>query len=216
MTGPVRPAALALLLAGPLAAQDGGAIMDRAASTYRSLASFSADFRQVIDDSMLGSFRSRGTLVQAGESRLAMRFTEPSGEAIVLDGTYAWVYLPTTQPGEVLRFDLRRFPSGLNLLGLILDRPRERYRISYLRTEPVGGREADVLQLVPTDPAVPFRQATVWLDREDNLPRQIAVLEPMRSGTRTVSLYNVRTNIRLTDATFRFAVPAGVRVIDQM
>ena len=209
-------AALLAAAAGQTAAQDGPAIMDRAARTYRALRSFSADFRQVIEDSMLGTFRSRGTLVQSGPSRLSMRFSEPAGEAIVLDGRFAWVYTPSTTPGQVLKFTIQGSPAyGLDLLSLLLDRPAERYRISWLREEQLGGRVMDVLSMEPTDPAVPFKQATVWLDQVDYLPRQVQVREPMRSGTRTVTFYSLRSNQRVSDRTFAFTVPPGVRVVEQ-
>ena len=214
-----RVVLIAALLSGVAAragAQNGAAVMNRAAGAYLALNSFSADFQQVIHDSMLGTYQSRGTLVQAGVSKLAMRFTDPAGEAIVLDGEYAWVYTPSTTPGQVLRFALKGTPAyGLNLLALLLDRPAERYRITYLRTEQLDGRPADVVLLDPTDPAVPFTQATVWLDQADALPRQVAVKEPVRDGLRVVALNNVRTNVRVTAGTFTFTVPAGVQVVDQ-
>ena len=80
-------AGLALLaVAPPAPAQDAAAIVGRSSRVYRSLASMRADFVQVIDNPMIDSAESRGTLVQAGQSKLAMRFTDPPGEAIVIDG----------------------------------------------------------------------------------------------------------------------------------
>ena len=79
----------ALALPGVLAAQDapGVATLERAARTYRGLTSLAADFRQVIDDPMIGLLESEGRVIQAGNDRLAMRFTDPAGEAIIT----AWV-----------------------------------------------------------------------------------------------------------------------------
>src|SRR5262245_45257021 len=65
---------------------DPKALIERSAKGYQSISSFRAGFRQVIADSMIGTFESKGKLVQAGESKLAMRFTDPAGEAIVMDG----------------------------------------------------------------------------------------------------------------------------------
>ncbi|HYC32886.1 MAG TPA: outer membrane lipoprotein carrier protein LolA, partial [Gemmatimonadales bacterium] len=98
--------ALVALLAAPAAlpAQgDAGAIVGRSSRVYRSLSSLKADFVQVIDNPMIDSAESRGTLIQAGDARLAMRFTDPPGEAIVIDGEHVWVYTPSTVPGQVLR-----------------------------------------------------------------------------------------------------------------
>ena len=120
---------LAALAAAPagVAAQDAGATIGRSSQIYRSLTSLSADFVQVINNPMIDSATSKGTLVQAGQDKLAMRFTDPPGEAIVIDGDYVWVYTPSTTPGQVVRM---RVPSGgpvygYNVLAWLLDRPAE-------------------------------------------------------------------------------------------
>jgi outer membrane lipoprotein carrier protein len=208
--------ALSLLTASPASAQDAQAIIGRAARVYRSLASLRADFVQVIDNPMIDSAESKGTLVQAGSAKLAMRFSDPPGEAIVIDGEHVWVYTPSTVPGQVVRLSV---PSGgpvygYNLLAWLLDRPSERYRPSYLRTERVGGRTTDVIQLIPAVPNLPFTKAVIWLDRDDALPRRLEIHEES-GATRTLSLTRIRVNESLPQRTFSFKVPGGVRVVDQ-
>jgi outer membrane lipoprotein-sorting protein len=215
--------ALLFLLAAPCAmaprsanAQDAQAIVGRSSTVYRSLASLSADFVQVIDNPMIDSAESRGTLIQAGPSRFSMRFTDPPGEAVVIDGRYVWVYTPSTVPDQVLRLAV---PSGgpvygYNLLAWLLDRPAERYTANYLRQEKVGNRALDVVELIPAVPDLPFDRAVLWLDREDALPRRLEITE--KSGAlRTLALSNLRVNRRVPDSTFKFQVPSGVRVVDQ-
>jgi outer membrane lipoprotein-sorting protein len=197
-------------------AQDARSIVGRSSTVYRSLASLSADFVQVIDNPMIDSAESRGSLIQAGPSRLSMRFTEPPGEAVVIDGRHVWVYTPSTVPDQVLRLAV---PSGgpvygYNLLAWLLDRPAERYTANYLRQEKVGNRTLDVVELIPAVPDLPFERAVLWLDREDALPRRLEITE--RSGAlRTLALSNLRVNRRVPDSTFKFQVPSGVRVVDQ-
>ncbi len=206
------------LLAGPssTSGQDAQAIIGRAARVYRSLNSLRADFIQVIDNPMIDSAESKGTLVQAGPAKLAMRFSEPPGEAIVIDGKHVWVYTPSTVPGQVIRL---KAPSGgpvygYNLLAWLLDRPAERYQPSYLRSERIGGRTADVIQLIPAVPDLPFTKAIVWVDREDALPRRLEI-EEHSGATRTLTLRNLRVNQSIPAQTFDFKVPSGVRVVDQ-
>jgi outer membrane lipoprotein-sorting protein len=206
----------ALTAAAPVRAQDAQAIVGRASRVYRSLASLKADFVQVIDNPMIDSAESRGTLTQAGSAKLAMRFTDPPGEAVVIDGEHVWVYTPSTVPDQVLRM---RLPSGgpvygYNILAWLLDRPADRYDASYVRRDTLGGRDVDVVQLVPAVPDLPFERAVVWLDRGDALPRRLEILEPS-GATRTLTLSKMRTNERVTDRTFRFDVPKGARVVDQ-
>jgi len=204
------------LAPGALHAQDAAAIIGRSSRVYRSLSSLKADFVQVIDNPMIDSAESRGTLVQAGEDKLAMRFTDPPGEAIVIDGQHVWVYTPSTTPGQVIRMGV---PSGgpaygYNMLAWLLDRPAERYTASFLRADRVDGRTVDVIQLVPAVPDLPFDRAVLSLDRGDALPRRLEITEH-GGATRTLTLSKVRTNQEVPKGTFAFQVPSGVRVVDQ-
>ena len=207
---------LALVTAAPLQAQDADAIIGRAAKVYRSLGSLQANFVQVIDNPMIDSAESTGTLVQAGPVKLAMRFTDPAGEAIVIDGRHVWVYTPSTVPGQVVRLAV---PSGgpvygYNLLAWLLDRPSERYKASYLRSERLNGRTTDVIELTPAVPDLPFEKAVIWLDRENALPRRLEIHE-QSGATRTLDLSQIRVNEQVPERTFTFKVPNGVRVVDQ-
>ena len=211
--------ALSLLLspaAAPLSAQqDARSIVSRAAFAYRSLSSLRADFDQLIENQMIGNAASKGVLEQAGQARLSMRFNDPPGEAIVIDGKWVWVYTPSTTPGQVLRIPV---PSGgpvygYNLLAWLMDRPTERYNSTYVRADRLDNRPMDVVEMVPTVPDMPFGRATVWLDRGDGLPRRMEI-EELSGQRRTLTLHNVRVNQPVSNKTFTFEVPAGVKVVD--
>jgi outer membrane lipoprotein-sorting protein len=210
------PPAISAVPTQSIHAQDAQSIVGRSSTVYRSLASLSADFVQIIDNPMIDSVESRGTLIQAGPSKLSMRFTDPPGEAVVIDGEHVWVYTPSTVPDQVLRLAV---PSGgpvygYNLLAWLLDRPAERYTAKYLRQEKLGSRTMDVVELIPAVPDLPFDRAVLWLDREDALPRRLEITE--KSGAlRTLALSKLRVNRKVPDSTFKFQVPSGVRVVDQ-
>jgi outer membrane lipoprotein carrier protein len=190
-------------------------VVDRAAVAYAGLSSLRADFEQRIEDSLIGTFDSRGALVQAGQNRLAMRFSDPEGDAIIIDGRQVWVYTPSTAPGQVIRMPLPEGPVyGFNVLSWILDKPAERYRMRYVRADRVGGRPVDVVELIPLAAELPFSRALVWLDREDHLPRRLEISE-RRGGTRTITLSRIRTNETVPAGAFSFAVPRNVRIVDQ-
>lgn len=206
---------LVVTVAAPLQAQSADSIIRRTSTIYRQLHSLTADFDQVISNEMIGTFKSRGALAQSGPSRLSMRFTDPAGEAIVIDGTSIWIYTPSTTPGQVLRAPLVRAAGyGVNLLGWLLDRPTERYTVSYLRADTVAGTAVDVLRLAPAVDGLPFTSATLWLARSDGLPRRLEVSEPS-GNRRTLTLSKLRTNLTLPADTFTFTPPTGVKVIDQ-
>lgn len=194
---------------------DAAAIITRSARTYKALTALQADFRQRIEDPFLGASDAKGILSQAGTNRFAMRFTDPANEAIIIDGSKVWVYLPSSMPGQVLRYPMPSGPVyGYNLLAWFLERPLERYRVSYLKTENVNGRKADVLLLESVAADLPFRRATVWFDRDDALPRRLEIQERSDSK-RIVELSRLRPNVTIPASVFIFTPPNGVKVVDQ-
>lgn len=209
-------ATAALLVATSGAAQqDGVTIATRASQTYRGLTSIRASFEQVIEDRMLGPQRSRGELAQSGNAFLAMRFSEPKGDAIVLDGAHAWLYTPSTTPGQVIRSAIPRDPVyGPNVLARILDKPTERYAITLLRTEVLDGASVQVLQFLPNTADPLFRRAVIWFDRESLLPRRLE-LDEMTGVRRILTLSRIQVNAPVPRREFTFAIPPGVRVVDR-
>jgi outer membrane lipoprotein carrier protein len=202
-------------LAPQASAQDAAAIVGRSARAYAATSSLRADFVQRIEDSMIGTYDSRGALLQQGENKLSMRFSDPDGDAIIVDGHQVWVYTPSTAPGQVIRMPIPTGATyGLNVLSWILDRPAQRYRMRYLRADKVNGRAVDVVELIPLSSELPFSRAVVWLDKDDALPRRLEIAE-RRGGVRTITLSHVRTNTRLPQGAFDFTVPDGVRIVDQ-
>jgi outer membrane lipoprotein carrier protein len=199
-----------------LQAQDASAIVRRAGAAYRSLTSLQADFVQMIEDPSLGdTLQTTGKLYQAGPNAFAMRFSDPPDEAIVIDGKYVWLYFPSTAPGQVIRMRMETDPVyGANLLAKLLDRPAERYRSAWIRSDTVGGRRVDVVSIIPRSDNQSFSKAVLWLDMEEALPRRIELSEA--AGVRRIlTLSHLRPNGTVDRTLFEFQVPKGVRVVDQ-
>ncbi len=205
---------LAAGLGGTALAQDATAIVGRAGRIYRNLGSLQADFVQTIEDRSQGdTLVSRGTVTQSGKNLFAMRFSDPAGEAVVVDGKSIWTYTPSTSPDVVFRSPLPNDPVyGVNLLDVLLDRPQDRYRVSYVERTNTGGLSMDVIDLVPTTESVPFKKARLWLGVDDALPRRI-VLDEGGGARRIVILSRLRPNISVSPSTFQFAVPKGVKIV---
>lgn len=200
----------------PLAAQDPWPVLDRASTAYAVLQTLTADFVQVIEHPMLGAPDTTvGRLYLRRPNRFAMRFSDPAGDRVVADGRVLWLYTPSTTPQQVIR--TRIPPAGgttPNLIGQFVERPRERYRARWLREDTLATGPADVVALEPTDPAAPYREATIWVSRTDALVQRVAIVEP--SGQRRLlTLRDVRTNVDIPARELSFAPPAGTRIVDQ-
>lgn len=207
---------LSVLAAQPPTPQDPVSVIRRASNAYRGLSSLQAEFVQVIEDAGLGdTLTTTGRLYQAGQNAFAMRFTDPPDEAIVIDGRYTWVYTPSTSPGQVIRMSVESDPVyGVNLLARLLDRPADRYRSTWLRTDEVNGRKVSVVAIVPTSPNANFSRAVLWIDAEDALPRRIE-LDESPGVRRILTLSRLRPNATIPREQFEFKIPRGVRVVDQ-
>lgn len=188
--------------------------MTRASRAWQQLTSFQADFRMKIDDPVIDQPETRGRFYQQGANRWALRFTDPANTAFVMDGSAVWVYQPEEAPRQVNKYPP---PGGpvyeYNRIGWLLDRPLEKYRATWLREEAIEGNKTDVLLLEPTAAGMPFRRATIWVDRETVLPRKLELDEKLY--IRTITFSRLRSNGTIPPGTFTFRVPDGVRVFEQ-
>ena len=206
---------LASLAAIPAGAQDAESVALRASRVFRSLSSLRASFQQSIEDRMIGTQDSRGELVQSGNANLAMRFDDPKGDAIILDGTSVWVYTPSTAPGQVIRMPIPNDPVyGPNVLARILDKPTERYATRYVGKDALEGRAVDIVEFVPNAADPLFTRAVIWFDQQSGLPRRL-VLDELTGIRRTLTLSRIRVNTTVSRKDFSFEVPAGVRIIER-
>jgi len=210
-------AALALtlaLIAAPLAAQSqADSLLDRAARAVASSRTLRAAFEQSLTNPDLRETRTaRGDFMQQGPSKFAFRFSDPAGDAIVSDGTAIWVYLPSSARGQALKLPIAQ-GAQLDLITQLLTAPRTSYRITEGPTDEINGHSVSVFMLAPRSPNAPFTKATLWIDREDALVRQLEAVEP--SGlVRRIRFRDIRTDIELPRDALTFVVPPNVKVLD--
>jgi len=199
---------------GAAAAQqaDAVSILERASQRYARTASLCADFTQHLSVPLLGEEHSgRGRLCQERPDLFAMRFTEPAGDAVVVDGTWVWVYYASMDAKQVLRFPVADSPGGFDLHREFLDRPGEKYTATREALEKVGGRDAYRIRLVPRQPAS-YQAAVVWIDATDSTLRQVRV-EEENGSVRTVTLTRVELGVQAPPGWFTFTPPPGAQVI---
>lgn len=208
---------LSLLLPDPARAQEGRGLelLEATAARYQSVDSFCADFAQTLEVALLGQERSGvGRLCQATPDLFAMRFSEPGGDAVVVDGRSVWVYYPSTDPGQVLKLPMAQAPGGFDFHRAFLTDPGQKYEVVYGEEDVVDGHDAHRLELTPRDPAAQYRRAEVWIDAGTPLLRRIRITEE-NGSVRTVLLENVELGATAPDGWFRFTPPDGVQVIQR-
>jgi len=218
---PALLAVLAVAAFAPLAAQatpgdNGTRIAVSASRKYQALTNFQAQFRQELTDKYIEQRDSKGAMYQEGKSHFAMRWSDPPKESICLDGSFVWMYFPSTSPGTVKRFPQQSDPTyGTNLVGTFLDNPADRYRITYVKTEMIDGHYTDAVMMEPINGKMQFQRATVWLDRDLGMPRKIEIQEKRDAG-RVLYLSNILLNRTIPPDMFACSkLPGGTKILDQ-
>ena len=210
-------AVVAAPLQSTLHAQSVDATIDRAVAAWAKVKTVRGTFEQTVSNSLTGgSATARGRYAQEKPNRLSIRFSDPATDAIVSDGKVLWVYLPNSAPGQVIkRAATDRASVPIDLTGQFLDAPKSKYDISAAGARTVDGHAAHGLLLVPKKGTQSqLTRATVWIDDDDSLIREFESTEA--SGvTRHVRLTSLETNVAIDPATFSFAPPKGIKIVDQ-
>ena len=186
-------------------------LMETASARYAAVSSLCADFVQTLSVPLLGEERSgRGRLCQAQPNRFAMRFTQPAGDAVVVDGTWVWVYYPSMDAKQVLRFAMAQSPGGFDFHREFLEDFATKYDLTLEGSETVTGRPAHRIRLVPRT-AASYQSAVVWVEANGVL-RQVRV-EEENGSVRTVTLDRVDMGAQPPVGWFTFTPPPGAQVV---
>jgi outer membrane lipoprotein carrier protein len=223
-----RHAAMAAVigLSVPLTAAVGqtsaAAALKRAATVYAGVKTARGTFEQTLTNPLTGtSAVARGEFQQERPSRLSVHFTDPSGDRVVADGKWVWVYLPSAQPDQVVRMpvgEARNTPSGgavsLDFISQFLTDPATRFTVSGGGPDTLGGHQTTIALLVPHDPDDQIARAKLWIDNSDGVVRQFEVTDPS-STVRRVRVVTETFNVKVDRSAFEFTPPHGVKVVDQ-
>ena len=212
------PATAAPRAKAPRRAQSQGpvATLDRAAKAFKQAKSVRATFEQTLRNPLTGTeAKASGELLLDQPNRVAVTFTRPSGDRVVSDGRWLWVYLPSSAPNQVLKLSAKdKGVAGVDLVGELLTAPTSRYEVADGGAGTVGGRASRIVHLTPKADGGPIEKATVWVDDADASLRQFEVTDA-NGLVRTVRITGWTANATIPASAFRFEVPSGVRVVDR-
>ena len=214
------PALFALAIASaalaPATRQSPEATLDRAVEAYSKIKTARVTFVQTLTNPLTGStVTSHGQMQQRIPGYLDVRFTDPAGDRIVADGKAVWIYLPSTNPGQVIKTRPNESSAGVpDVASQFFDSPKTRYTVSDGGKDAVDGRPAHVLVLTPKDPSIPFTKATIWVDDADALVRQFETVDA-NGVVRRVRISKMDVNAKLDPDAFTFRPPKGVKVFEQ-
>ena len=193
--------------------QDADAIADRADRALATIESLQADFVQravnpILEKTEIG----HGTLYYRAPGRYRIDYRYPAGDVVVDDGTWVWIYLPSSQPGQVIRQPADG-SGGANPLTYLRDL-RTMYNAALVGSDAVSGEVSDHLALSPRSDDAPFTGVDVWVGRDSGLVRQVRTRTP-DGVEKSYTFTALRRGASVPDSRFRFSPPRGVEVYDQ-
>jgi chaperone LolA len=203
---------LAAMGATNVRAQDRGmALLLQAAGRYSAVSTLCADYVHQLVNPLLDQERTgRGRLCQARPNLFGMRFTEPAGDLVVVDGADMWYYTPSTDSLQAWRAPLDRGTGGRDFHREFLQDPDQKYEVTYEGAEVVAGSNTHRLRLTPKT-RQSYRAAVLWLEEGTSLLRQIR-LEEENGNRRTITLSRIEFDVTPPAGWFVFTPPAGVTV----
>jgi len=121
---------------------------------------------------------SQGELQQRRPSRFAVTFADPPGDRIVSDGQWVWVYLPSTNPGQVIRAKVGAEGAGAtDFAAQFLEAPRKSYTVSGGSAAAIDGSATHAVVLTPKSTSSPFTKVTLWVNDGDALLRRVETVD---------------------------------------
>ncbi len=201
-------------IGAPLQAQTPESVIARAVTAYKSISSMRGTFEQTLRNPLTGTTHTaRGDFQQRFPDRLAVLFSDPKGDQIVVNGAVAWLYLPSTNPGQAMKVPVGASGGSLNITEQFLTSPAARFTMKDAGTAMIGDRATHAVLLTPKTPIPEFSQATVWVDDASGIIRQFEIIEPT-GLVRRIRLVDARVNAQVDPAVFQFRAPKGVQIID--
>ena len=211
--------ALSIVVMGPPSALAQGPdplpLLEATAARYERVSQFCADFTQHLSVPLLGDDRTgSGQMCQARPNKFGMRFSDPEGDLVVADGEWVWLYYPSLDPEQVIRFAMADGAGSYDFHKEFLEDPATKYDVTYEADDEVAGRQTHRLRLVPRARSS-YEAAVIWIDRQEPVLRQVRI-EDENGTVRTITLERVDLEaIGLHDDWFTFTPPPGAHVISR-
>ena len=192
-------------------------VLYAASDRYYGVETLCARFHQMVELTLLRqTVSSEGGVCLRQPDRFSMRFTDPEGDLVVMDGEFAWTFYPSQDDMQVMRFSAESAGGGFNFFENLLEDPRGRFEAVHEGREPMGEGMSHKVTLTPRETVglrpAGFRSAVVWFDVDGYLITAVDIHDTNES-IRRLRFSDINVDIDLPDELFRFVPPRGARVM---
>ncbi len=180
---------------------------------FAKIQSYQAEFKIVTDGQGKGKLQT-GIIKYKSANKLCVEFSQPAGQRIVSDGKTMWIYIPSLHvvAEQDLKSDTGLFSSNTKS-GLSRLFSKYHYRFaSKEQPEPQDdGSKMYTIILKQKESRSGYRRMKLWITEKYFITR--AVGETSTGKRIDISFSNLKTNVNIPNATFRFEAPSSARVI---
>jgi outer membrane lipoprotein carrier protein len=189
------------------------AVVERVQKRYDSATDFRSTFNQTLTNA---AFKRRtpstGEVLLKKPGRMRWNYKTPEPKMYLSDGDLLWLYEPEDK--QAFKQDLKgsQLPAALAFLtgkGKLA----EQFDITVAKEPAVGGPRDYILALSPRQPQAQVKSILFVVDPETFFVRETFITDA-QGNTNDILFSDIKINTRLSDGTFRFTPPAGVRVVD--
>lgn len=189
---------------------------------YKSVKSFSADFEQTTI--VAGRKRiAKGRLNFQKPNLFRQEYVDPANpenmtQLIVADGKKLWSYTPLIN--QITKQNMVQDESRMELLpgfGNSMENIEKNYSLSLVADELAEKSGSHLVELIPKNvdmnSKTMFDVLRIWIRDADSAPTQFMYKDKKNELTFVLSFKNMKINVELDEATFKFEPPKGVQII---
>jgi outer membrane lipoprotein carrier protein len=216
----IRPlAALGLLLAPVIAAaspEDPTTVqelIDAVEGTYKDVKSLKADFVQTVSSPVAGELKQKGRVQVESPRKARWDVLGDQPSSFITNGERIWLYTPAMKQVMVMQ-DLSTTGGGnVDLLALLDDMSKLDEQFTVTMSEGGGGKQAYRVKLQPKADRSQYQEVELVFARKKFTLEEV-VLKNAMGDTIRMDFSGVKLNADIPDASFEFAIPEGVTVIE--
>lgn len=179
---------------------------------YKSITSFQTEFSQELTNAASGESEARnGTIWYQKPKYIRWQTTHPEEELLVCKNDVVWDYFPEEKVAYKYSLE-ERFDSKTMLEFISGEVNLEQdFRIQK-QEEDTENSDWTKANLIPKNPEPSLVKATIWVDRQENLIRQVLLVD-FFGNTNQLTFEDIQLNVDMEEDMFAFEPPDGVEVM---
>lgn len=172
-------------------------ILQESKSKLESLQDFSAKFEFVISNPKITTQpRPRTGDLKYKKGKFAIELDD---QQIYCDGVTLWVFLPDDNEVNIMNYD----PDEEFTVESIFEIYKASARSRYDGEEKIHNNPCHKIYLAIQDEDLDYNQAYVWINQKTKMLEKVSLIDRKQTTT-TYEFIDIRTNLGLSDGTFKF------------